>query len=100
MEIDLEVLTSKLDELKDQEARLKHDLKETEKHIEKLELQLQAVLTANQVEYMQFGTYSFGWKTSQRNSFNQKLFSAEHPDLYDLFKTTTEIKKFEFKVGV
>ena len=100
MEIDLEVLTNKLDELKDQEARFKFELNQTQKKIEQMELLLQAVLTANQVEYMQFGTYSFGWKTSQRTSFNQKLFSSEYPKLYDLFKTTTEIKKFEFKVGV
>ena len=100
MEIDLDVLTNKLDELKDTEANLKFQLQQVQKHIEPIELQLQAVLTANEVDSMQYGTYYFGWKTSQRNSFNQKLFSAEHPDLYDLFKTTTEIKKFEFKVGV
>lgn len=100
MEIDLEVLTNQLDELKDQEAKLKFDLNQTQKKIEQIELQLQAVLTANEVDSMQYGTYYFGWKTSQRNSFNQKLFSAEHPDLYELFKTKSEIKKFVFKVGV
>lgn len=100
MEIDLDKLVNELDTLKDNEARLKFELKEVEKQVEKLELQLQAVLRSNEVEGMQVGNYYFGWKTSQRNSFNQKLFSSEHPDLYDLFKTTTEIKKFEFRVGV
>lgn len=99
MELDLEKITAKMDELKDVQAQLEFELKQTKKQIEKYELQLQAVLTANSVDTMQYGNYLFGWKETMRNSFNQKLFQEDYPDLFNNYKTQKTIKSFEFKIA-
>lgn len=99
MELDLEKITAKMDELKDIQAKLEFELKQTKKQIEKYELQLQAVLTSNSVESMQYGNYSFGWKETMRNLFNQKLFQEDYPDLFDNYKMQKTIKSFEFKIA-
>lgn len=100
MEINLEKLTKELDQLKDTEARLKFELNHTQKHIEQLELQLQAVLTANGVNEMQFGNYFFGWDIRTRKSFDQKLFEQDYPELINQYKVEKQSKVFKFRMGV
>lgn len=100
MIIDLDTITKKLDELKDQEARLKFELNHTQKHIEQLELQLQAVLTVNEVNEMQYGNYSFGWDIRTRKAFDQKLFEQDHPELLNQYKVEKQSKVFKFRMGV
>ena len=97
--MELQELTEYMDQLKDQEARLKFELKNTEKEIEKCEKKLQDVLHVANADSMDFGVYSFGWKISKRKAFSQKLFSEKHPELYEQFKVETETKKFEFKIN-
>lgn len=97
--VDLKELTLRMDELKDMEARLKFDLKNTQKEIEKIELKLQALLENMEVESMDFGIYSFGWVTKTRKAFSQKAFGQVYPDLLEKFKIETESKTFEFKIN-
>lgn len=99
MEIDLDVITEKLDEEKKKRAELKFYLNSCEKEIEKLELQLIAVLSSNKVNEMVYKGYSFGWKDKTRKAFDQKLFQEEHQDLYEQYKTEKTTQVFEFKVG-
>lgn len=97
--VDLKQLTKQMDDLKDLEARLKFDLKNTQKEIEKIELKLQALLENMEVESMDFGIYSFGWVTKTRKAFSQKAFGQVYPDLLEKFKIETESKTFEFKIN-
>lgn len=97
--MNLEEITEYMDQLKDQEARLKFELKNTEKEIEKYEKKLQDILREADVESMDFGIYTFGWTKRSRKAFNQKLFGEIHPDLYEKFKVETETEKFEFKIN-
>lgn len=99
MEIDLNLITSEMDALKDQQAHLKFNLKETEKEIEKRELQLTNLLSQMDVNEMQHGIYSFGWKTTKRKAFDQKLFGEENPDLLEKYKLEKVSEKFEFKIN-
>lgn len=99
VEINLEEITKQMDDLKDLEARLKFDLKNTQKEIEKIELKLQALLENMEVESMDFGIYSFGWVTKTRKAFSQKAFDQVYPDLLEKFKIETESKTFEFKIN-
>ena len=70
--VDLKELTLRMDELKDAKARLDFELKQVEKEIEKIELQLANVLEKAEVESMDFGVYSFGWLEKSRRPFSQK----------------------------
>lgn len=97
--IDLDAVTKRMDELKDTRARLKFELNNIEKEIEKEELKLIAVLDNTGTDSMDFGVYSFGWKISTRTAFDQKLFGTEHPDLLEKYKVTKENKTFDFKIN-
>lgn len=99
VELNLEEITENMYQLKDTEARLKFELKNIEKEIEKNEIKLVALLEKQNVNDMQFGVYSFGWKTSKRKAFDQKLFSSKHPELFEEFKIEKESQKFEFKIN-
>ena len=99
IEINLEEITKQMDDLKDLEARLKFDLKNTQKEIEKIELKLQALLENMEVESMDFGIYTFGWETKTRKAFSQKAFGQVYPDLLEKFKIETESKSFEFYIN-
>ena len=97
--IDLKELTERMDVLKDQKARLDFELKQVDKEIEKIELQLANVLEKAEVESMDFGVYSFGWVEKSRKAFSQKAFGQVYPDLLEKFKIETESKTFEFKIN-
>ena len=99
MENELKDLTERMDALKDQKAALEFDLKNCEKEIEKIELQLQNFLEQADVDTMDFGVYSFGWKITTSRRFNQKAFGQMYPDLLEKFKLPTESRKFEFKIN-
>lgn len=99
VELDLDLITSEMDELKDMEARLKFELKNTQDKIGKLEVKLQTLLEQTGVDSMDFGIYSFGWVTKTRKAFSQKAFGQVYPDLLEKFKIETESKTFEFKIN-
>ena len=58
MEIDLDLITSHMDELKDTEARLKFELNNVQKEIEKEELKLTALIEQEGVNSMDYGVYT------------------------------------------
>ena len=97
--VNLEELTLRMDELKDLQARLKFDLKNTESEIKKIELQLANVLSKMGVDNMEFGIYSFGYEIKVAKRFNQKAFGQMYPELLEKFKIETESKTFEFKIN-
>lgn len=99
VELDLDLITSEMDELKDTEARLKFELKNTQKEIEKREIKLQTLLEQAGVDSMDFGIYSFGWTTTTRKAFSQKEFSKVYPDLLEEFKIESKKRSFEFKIN-
>lgn len=99
MEIDLEKITSEMDLLKQDKARLKFELNNVEKELEKRELQLVTTLSKLEVDSMDYGVYSFGWKVTKRKAFDQKLFKEEQPDVFNKYYLEKENKKFEFKIN-
>lgn len=99
MENNLKELTFQMDELKKQKAELEFMLKNNEKEIEKIELQLQNILSQTGADSMDYGIYTFGWKVTTSRRFNQKAFGQMYPDLLEKFKLPTENKKFEFKIN-
>lgn len=99
IEIDLDSITKRRDELMDLKARYNFELKQVEKEMETLDLQLIALLNQTGTEEMTYGTYVFGWKTTQRTAFDQKLFGEQYPDLLNQFKTTKENRVFNFKIA-
>lgn len=99
VEIDLEAITKRRDELMDLQARYKFELKQVEKEMETLDLKLIALLDQTGTDEMQYGAYKFYWKTTSRTAFDQKLFGTEHPDLLEKYKITKQNKVFEFKIN-
>ena len=97
--INLKELTFQMDELKKQKAELEFMLKNNEKEIEKIELQLQNILSQTGADSMDYGIYTFGWKVTTSRRFNQKAFGQMYPDLLEKFKLPTESRKFEFKIN-
>ena len=99
IEIDLDAITKRRDELLDLQARYKFELKQVEKEAEQIDLQLIALLNQTGTDSMDYGTYHFGWVTKQRTAFDQRLFSEQQPDLFNQYKITKENKTFEFKLA-
>jgi len=99
MENNLKELTFQMDELKKQKAELEFMLKNNEKEIEKIELQLQNILSQTGADSMDYGIYTFGWKVTTSRRFNQKAFGQMYPDLLEKFKLPTESRKFDFKIN-
>lgn len=99
VEIDLDLITSEMDEIKKEEARLKFELKQLEQEKEKRELQLSALLSQLDVKECNHGIYSFGFKISKRKAFDQKLFSTENPELFERYKVEKEKEDFYFKIN-
>ena len=92
----IEALVSIMDELTTRQLELKSQLKLVEQEIEKYEYQMQEILKQENKEVITCGYWSFGWDIKQRTTFNQKEFKEAHPDLYEKFKTTSEVKRFCF----
>jgi len=99
IEINLDEILQKIDELKEGIAEAKFILKKGEESLEKEELKLQALLEKVGVKEMDHGIYSFGWKETKRKAFDQKLFGEKHPELLDQFKIEKTSEKFEVKIN-
>jgi hypothetical protein len=99
IELDLDAITARMDELKNDRARYKFELANVEKEIEKEELKLIALLDKTGVDEMQHRIYSWGWKITKRKAFDQQLFSFEHPDMFEDYKIEKENKKLEFRIN-
>lgn len=98
VEIDIEQLTSELDELKDQKARYTFELKQIDKEIEKRECALGLFLKQNRLDNYVHGRFEFYFKEYQRTAFDQKAFQTDYPELYAKYKTPKTSERFEFKI--
>lgn len=98
VEIDLDVLTDELDQLKDQKARYNFELKQIDKEIEKREMALGLFLKQNKLENLIHGRFEFGFKEYTRTAFDQQAFKADHEELYNKYKLPKTSERFEFKV--
>lgn len=97
--IDLDLITKEMDALKDDRARLKFELNNIEKEIEKRELQLVALLSQADVKSMDYGIYSFGLVEKSRTAFDQALFKEENPEEFEKYYITKTTERFEFKIN-
>lgn len=97
--IDLDLITSEMDALKDEKAKLKFELNNIDKEIEKRELQLIAVLEQAKVESMDYGVYTFGFKQTTRKALDQKLFKAEQPEIFEKYCIEKVNEKFDFRIN-
>ena len=86
-------------EIKDLIAQHKFELKRLEQQEELLNVKFIAYLKKAGVDEMQMPNCSFGFKTTSRTAFDQKLFSTENPELFNRYRITKEKQAFEFKVG-
>ncbi len=89
-------ITDLLNALYSQQLDLKTQLKGIEKQIAEAEYLAQEVLKQENKEQITCGYWTFGWDVKQRTAFDQTLFKTEHPDIYDKYKTTKEIRTFKF----
>lgn len=99
IEIDLDAITHRRDELLDLKARYTFELKQIEKEAETLDLQLIALLQQTGAEEMQYKTYKFGWKTTVRNSLDQKYLKEHYTDVFNACYFKKENRTFEFKIN-
>ena len=99
VEIDLDEITQRMDELKKNEAEYKFLLKQVQEEIEKLNLKLIAVLDKTGAETMDFGVYSFGWKTSTRTALDQRYLKENYADVYNACYLPKENRTFQFKIN-
>lgn len=99
IEIDLDAITKRRDELMDLEARYKFELKQVTKEMETLDLQLIALLSQLEVEEMQHGTYKFGWKTTSRTALDQKYLKEHFADIAAQCTFAKENRVFDFKIN-
>lgn len=99
IKIDLDTITRELDSLKDDKARLKFELNNIEKEIEKREMQLSALLRQMDVKQMDYGVYSFGIKEVTRTALDQKLLKEKYPEQYNACYVQKISEKFEFKIN-
>ena len=97
--IDLDTITRELDSLKDDKARLKFELNNREKEIEKREMQLSALLGQMDVKQMDYGVYSFGMKEVTRTALDQKLLKEKYSEQYNACYVQKISEKFEFKIN-
>lgn len=99
IEIDLDAITHRRDELMDLKARYSFELKQVEKEMEQLDLQLIALLNQAGVDEMSYGTYKFGWVTKSRTALDQKYLKEHFADIAAQCTFTKENRTFEFKLG-
>ena len=97
--IDLDALTSEMDALKMEKARLNFELNNIDKEIEKQELQLVALLRQMKVKSMQHGIYSFELKEYTRTALDQKLLKEKFPEQYQACYVPKVSEKINFKIN-
>lgn len=86
-------------EVKDLLAQHKFEIKRLEQQEELLNIKLIGYLKKMDVNQIQLPNCSFGFKTTSRCAFDQKLFSKENPELFEKYKITKEKESFDFKIG-
>ena len=96
---DLTFLTQTLDQLYQDRARLKFELKNIEQEISKNELRLQAIMQELNVTEMTYNVYSFGWQTKTANRLNQALFKEKYPEQYKECCQPQTSASFVFKIN-
>lgn len=99
IEIDLDAITTRRDELMDLKARYKFELEQVEKEMKKLDLQLIALLDQTGTDSMDYKTYTFGWKTTSRTALDQKYLKEHYADVFAACYLPKEDRKFEFKIN-
>ncbi len=99
IKINLEIITQEIDDLNDQKARLKFELNNIEKELEKRELQLMALLNQMKVNEMNYGIYSWGIKKVSRTALDQKMLKELYPEQYNACYIPKVSEKFEFKIN-
>ena len=95
-DVNIQALIDVMNQLTDEELRLKNELKQIEKKKDEVQFEMERVLEEENKEVITCGYWSFGWQVKNRTAFDQKLFKEKHPDLYEEFKTTKEVKTFQF----
>lgn len=99
-EEEISALLEYVNEKKKEKAFVDFQQKQLEKEINEAELQLQGYLTDNNIDgYKQSGIYSFGWKVTTSNRFNQKAFGEDYPELLAKYKLQSESRKFEILIN-
>lgn len=99
MQNELNTTIDQMLEVKDLIAQHKFEMKRLEQQEELLNIKLIGYLKKTNSKEMILPNCSFGFKTTSRCAFDQKLFSQEHPKLFEKYKLTKENEKFEFKIG-
>lgn len=99
IEIDLDTITKRRDELMNLKARYSFELKQVEKEMETLDLQLIALLDQTGTDEMTYGTYRFCWVTKSRTALDQKYLKEHYSDIADKCTFTKESKNFDFKIN-
>lgn len=99
IEIDLDAITKRRDELADLKARYSFELKQVEKEIETLDLQLIALLNQTGVESMDYGCYRWEYKDIQRTALDQKMLKEKYIDVFNDCYLTKTSKKFNFSIN-
>ena len=97
--IDLDALTTEMDALKMEKARLSFELNNINKEIEKRELQLLALMSQMDVKEMQHGIYSWGLKEVSRTSLDQKMLKELYPEQYNACYVQKMSERFEFTIN-
>ena len=100
VEINLDLITESMDNLKKEKARLEFELKECKKDIEKYELQLIALLGQMNVKEMNYGVYTFGLYEKSRTALDQKYLKEHYADIAEKCTFTKTSENFDFKIGV
>lgn len=98
--IDLDLLTDSMCELKKEKARLDFELKQVKEEMERIELQLVALLGQHDLKSMNYKCYSFGLKEVERRALDQQYLKENFADIADKCTFTKTSEKFEFKIGV
>lgn len=55
---------------------------------------IEALLGDNERGVLEDGTLVVDWKFGKSNRFSQKKFAADHPEMLDLYKESTETRTF------
>ena len=99
IEIDLDLITQKVDELKDTKSRLQFELNGVNKELEKYELQLVALLGQMNVKSMDYKMYHFGLVEKSRTAIDQKYLKEHYSEIAEKCTFTKTNEVFEFKIG-
>lgn len=76
-------------------AVLKDTLKATQQRIDELAQKIK--LKMGDAEIGHSGPFKISWKTSTRASVDSKRLKAENPDIYTMYKTETQQRRFEIR---